>query len=227
SALLITHEHTDHVRGLPVFAGKGHIPVYASRDTWQAMERKLRLPQTLDKREFSSCQDFFIGQMGVEPFPLSHDAADPHGYAFYSAGQKAAAATDLGYISRRVMRALEGAHSLILESNHDVQLLMNGPYPYYLKRRVISRKGHLSNEDAACALVHLCSCGLKSVMLGHLSEQNNLPSIALRTACEILQREGIMPQKDIRIDTARKETGLAAKALFETPLEALSKVKGA
>lgn len=212
SAVVITHEHADHIKGVPMLAKKTGVPVYASNGTWRAMHAKFR-----DVPNFSPILlpdgPFYIGSLLVEAFPLSHDAAEPVGYAFFYEGEKAAVATDTGYISRGMMRALEGAKSILLESNHDPDMLQSGPYPYVLKQRVASRRGHLSNADCARALVHLAQTGTTRIYLGHLSRQNNDPDLALAVNRRALEEAGFAVGEDIFL-------AAAAPAMFEVPARA-------
>ena len=214
--ILVTHEHADHIKGIPMLAKKYGTPVYASAGTWRAMHGKFR-----DCPHFSPFTlpggSFYIGSLCIEPFALSHDAAEPTGYAFFSGGEKASVATDTGYLSRGLIRALEGSKSILLESNHDPEMLQTGPYPYVLKQRVASRKGHLSNEDCARALVHLANTGTQKAILAHLSRQNNDPALAHRVSSEALAQEGLDMERDFSLS-------VAAPAMFDknseiTPLQ--------
>lgn len=190
SALLVTHEHSDHIAGVGVLSRRYHLPVYATQGTWDAMAGKLGRMDPRNVRVIPTGQDFYLGQVGVTPFPIPHDAAEPVGYAFAARGVKVAVATDLGHINDQWMDQLVGCDLVLLESNHDVEMLKAGPYPYELKRRILGRRGHLSNEDAAKAAAELVSRGVKRILLGHLSRENNFPELAYRTVAQQLEEAG-------------------------------------
>ena len=200
-AVLITHEHADHIRGLPVLVKKYGVPVYATEGTWRMMHGKFReIPKF--RPVFLPDGSFYIGELGVETFPLSHDAAQPVGFSFFMMGEKASIATDTGYVSKGMIRALEGSATVLLESNHDPVMLQTGPYPGVLKRRVASRKGHLANEDCARVLAHLAQTGTKQAILGHLSQKNNTPELAYAASSQALLELGIDPENDFSLTVA-------------------------
>jgi len=191
SAILITHEHFDHVYGLATLARKLRIPVYISGATQQAWARSLRdemgeLPE-LDKVErFSAGRAFQIGDIAVMPFTIPHDAADPVGFTFRAEGVKLGFATDLGYVPASVRDHVRGCDVLVMESNHDVEMLRGGPYPWSVKQRVMSRVGHLSNDALADFFATEYDGSASYVVLAHLSEQNNHPELARRAAEQAL-----------------------------------------
>lgn len=201
--ILITHEHSDHIAGVDVLSRKHGIPVYATEPTWISMSGKhsinSRLERTISKSEF------YIDDLLVEPFDIPHDAADPVGYCVSSGTRKAAVATDLGYFPKTVEYKLQSCNLVVLESNHDVQMLVTGRYPYVLKQRIRSRHGHLSNDDAAEAAVKLACAGVTSILLGHLSKENNSEQLAFRTVTDKLLEGGITPGKDIDLGIAFRD----------------------
>ena len=205
-AILITHEHSDHISGAGVMSRKYGIPVYATRDTWLAMEKKLG-PVPADKRVMIDKQmDFYIGDMGVAPFAIPHDAADPVGYRLYGGGVSIATATDLGCFTQRVKDAISGASLVLLESNHDPELLRrNEHYSSRLKQRILGNRGHLSNDACADALMELVDTGVRNVILGHLSGENNTPELALRTSEERAEREGVRLGVELCLDIAYRD----------------------
>jgi phosphoribosyl 1,2-cyclic phosphodiesterase len=176
--ILITHEHTDHMRGAAILAKKYGLPIYANRGT--AGQLALMLPEGLAIRTLAPGGTRF-GSLRVRYFPVSHDAVEPAGFLFEHNGVRVAMATDLGCVTREVKKALSGCQVIILEANHDEDMLANGPYPVYLKERIRSRRGHLSNHQAARALKEACHEDLRHVVLAHLSRENNDPFLARDT----------------------------------------------
>lgn len=186
-AVLITHEHTDHIAGLRVLARKLKIPIYITGATYEAYRQSVRDAAghraPLERREtFSSGSGFQIGDISVMPFTIPHDAVDPVGFTFRADGIKLGVCTDLGYMPASVSNHLRGCHVLMIESNHDLELLRGGPYPWSVKQRVMSRVGHLSNDALADFLTTDYDGGAEFLILAHLSEQNNHPEIARMTA---------------------------------------------
>jgi phosphoribosyl 1,2-cyclic phosphodiesterase len=187
-AILVSHEHSDHVSGLPVLARKTKVPVYMTGATHQAWERQVRDPEApqasrLERLEvFAAGRSFLVGDITVTPFTLPHDAADPVGFAFAAEGVKLAIVTDLGYLPPNVRKHIRQCDVLMVESNHDLEMLRGGPYPWAVKQRVMSRVGHLSNEALADFFANDYDGRAAFVVLAHLSEQNNHPEIARETA---------------------------------------------
>ena len=195
SAILITHEHSDHITGLRVMANKYQIPVFMTGATHQAWKREARdsrgAPCSLDCLEiFEAGRSFEIGDICITPFTIPHDAVDPVGFTLRTEGVKVSIATDLGYLPVSVKHHLRGSDVLLIESNHDLEMLRNGPYPWVVKQRVMSRVGHLSNEALAEFLTTDYDGSAAYVILAHLSEQNNHPEIVRGAAERALQRHG-------------------------------------
>jgi len=191
SAIVITHEHADHVYGLMVLARKLNVPVFITGATHQAWVRSVRdatgePPDTQQIEFFSSGHSFQIGDIEVKPFTIPHDAADPVGFTFRAEGVKIGLVTDLGYMPASVCDHLRACDVLVLESNHDLEMLRGGPYPWSVKQRVMSRVGHLSNEKLAEFFARGYDGSAAFIVLAHLSEQNNHPEIALRAAEKVL-----------------------------------------
>ena len=187
SAILITHEHSDHVYGLATLAKKLDIPVFMTGATHQAWARSLRddagqLPKLAKLEIFSAGRQFQVADITVTPFTIPHDAADPVGFTFRAEGAKIAFATDLGYMPASVRDHLRRCDVIIIESNHDVEMLRVGPYPWSVKQRVMSRVGHLSNDSLAQFFAEDYDGGASHIVLAHLSEQNNHPEVARRVA---------------------------------------------
>jgi phosphoribosyl 1,2-cyclic phosphodiesterase len=187
SAILVTHEHADHVSGLRVLAKKYKVPVFMTGATHRAWAKALRdengEPPELAKLEvFSSGHRFQVSDIEITPFTIPHDAADPVGFTFRAEGIKVAVATDLGYLPMSVLDHLQGCEVLVIESNHDLEMLRGGPYPWAVKQRVMSRVGHLSNDALADFFSRDYDGSAAYVVLAHLSEQNNHPEVARRAA---------------------------------------------
>ena len=197
SAILITHEHSDHVAGLQRLAAKLNVAVYMTAPTHHAWNKAMRdeegkVPQLGKVEHFAAGRSFQIGDIAVTPFTIPHDAADPVGFTFRTEGVKVGFATDLGYMPVSVRDHLRGCDVLVMESNHDVEMLRSGPYPWSVKQRVMSRVGHLSNDALAEFFTNDYDGCASYVVLAHLSEQNNHPEIARRAAEHALQgRQGL------------------------------------
>ncbi|MBR2579323.1 MAG: MBL fold metallo-hydrolase [Clostridia bacterium] len=203
-AILITHEHIDHVAGLKVFAKKYGVKVYASEGTIASLREKGVLT---DKHDFEilSLKEKNLGFAGVRTFFTSHDCKQGTGYVISGAdGESVAVCTDLGYISDDVKQALCGCKSVVIESNHDVMMLQNGPYPYYLKRRILSDVGHLSNDACAEFLPYLVNRGTRNIVLSHLSEKNNIPELARQTALYSFEKNSMKEKEDFNLFVAPK-----------------------
>ncbi|MEA4925184.1 MAG: MBL fold metallo-hydrolase [Syntrophomonadaceae bacterium] len=192
--LLITHEHYDHIKGIPVFIKKHRMPVYARAAAWDAASNLKHIPAEC-RRELKERLD--IGAVKIMPFPISHDAADPVGFCFYYRNLKWVIATDMGVITRGAAEALAYANLAVLEANHDPELLQSGPYPPYLKKRIKSKYGHLSNHDAGQILAYVPRQKVMQVFLAHLSQQNNHPQLAEKTVGQVLQQSGCAVGEEI------------------------------
>jgi phosphoribosyl 1,2-cyclic phosphodiesterase len=179
SAVLLTHEHTDHIKGLATFVKKYELPVYASFGTAAAILQKL--PQAKKNlRMFAGGEEFSIGQLHVQSVPISHDAAEPVAYRIDGGGHQLGYVTDTGFLSETVRQTICGCDTVVLESNHDVDMLKHGPYPVYLQQRIRGKLGHLSNEACAVGALEAVKNGAKRLVLAHLSDKNNNPLTALR-----------------------------------------------
>jgi len=194
SGILITHEHSDHIQGIGVLARKYKIPLYGTVETFCAVKKGKtavgKIEDCLFQQVFPEKQ-ITIGEIRVTPFAVSHDAANPVAYIFEAEGQKIGMATDLGVYTEKTMEWLKESQILYLESNHDVNMLMVGSYPYYLKQRILGEHGHLSNDMAAELLCRIHHERLQHVVLAHLSKENNYPELAYETVkAELLMKVG-------------------------------------
>ena len=212
SAVLISHEHSDHVGGLWVLARRLNIPIYMTGATYHAWQRWTRdkndgsKPELAKLETFEAGRSFTIGDITVAPFTIPHDAADPVGFTFRVEGVKIGIATDLGYMPASVVDNLRGCDGLVIESNHDVEMLRGGPYPWVVKQRVMSRVGHLSNEALAQYFAGDYDGNAAFLVLAHLSEQNNHPDLARHAA-----ERALAPRRDLwrnRLMLARQDRPL-------------------
>ncbi|MBR5288364.1 MAG: MBL fold metallo-hydrolase [Clostridia bacterium] len=204
-AVLITHEHVDHIRGIGVLCRKYGLPVYANEGTWNGiMAKDSRIPARC-MRTFFTGEDFYIGDVNIHPFSIPHDALEPVGYAFSCKGLRCAVATDIGHIRADWMEAVAGSQAIVLEANHDIDMVHMGPYPQRLKQRILGRHGHLNNTDCAKALLELVKTGTQAVFLAHLSNDNNLPELAYNTVCEALKAAGYDADDEICVHVARRD----------------------
>lgn len=185
SAILVTHEHKDHVQGVGILARRFSLPVYISKNTWVAAFAQIG--EVKEVHHFRCGSSFALKTLTVHPFSLSHDAEDPAGFTVSRNGIKIGIATDLGVATALAKTHLQKCALLILESNHDDKMLEDGPYPWPVKQRIKSRTGHLSNEEASGLLNAVCHAGLEHVILAHMSETNNTPQKVLEAAAKVIK----------------------------------------
>ena len=206
--ILVTHDHADHVAGVGVLSQRFDLPVYATEGTWAAMTPRIGQVSEKNRRTFPAGGRFVVGDFSVQSFQIPHDAADPVGFCLDAGGPLVGILTDLGETTASILEAVRLCDVLLLESNHDVEMLRCGPYPPHLQRRILGKRGHLSNEAAGRALRALVEAGVRCAILGHLSAENNRPQLALDTVAGELRREGIRPGQDVLLDLApRGEPG--------------------
>ena len=206
SGILVTHEHSDHIKGLGIAARKYNLPIYANDKTWRAMEGSLGKLTTDQKFHFEMGEVKTFGDLDVESFGVSHDAAEPMFYTFHKNGKKVALVTDLGYVSERIKKTVEQADAYIFEANHDVDMLRMGRYPWSVKRRILGDSGHVSNEDCGLALADIIGNQTKRIYLAHLSQDNNMKDLARMSVDQILQERGI--QMELHDTDPQKATPL-------------------
>lgn len=205
TAILITHEHSDHIKGVAVFARKFGTKIYVPVGGFDYLERKVsKLP--IEQVVCFASNEFFIGDLSISVFELPHDSNFCCGYSFTKNGKKISIATDLGHTNFKILQNLQGSDILYLEANHDeAQLLANPHYTDSLKNRILSPKGHLSNLACAKAIAFLADSGIKQVVLSHLSEENNAPILAYNTIKDYLLTQHIVEGKNLFIDVASQE----------------------
>ena len=190
-AIIVTHEHSDHVQSLGMISQKYNIPVYANFETWEAMPIQAKKVDNSNKKIFENNQNFEIGNLLIHPFSTPHDAANPCGFNIYSDNKKISIATDLGHMEDIILENLKGSTFALLEANYDPEILKVSRYPFLLKQRISGPKGHLSNEMAGLTIAKLIKNDLKKVLLGHLSKENNFPELAYQTVAEELMNQNI------------------------------------
>lgn len=198
--ILVTHEHSDHIKGLGVLARRYNLPIFANEKTWRAMEGSIGQISIDQKFEFKNETVKTFRNLDVESFAVSHDAADPQFYVFHHEGKKLALLTDTGYVSERMKKTIEHADAILIETNHDVGMLQMGKYPWNVKRRILSDLGHVSNEDAGIALLDVIGNETKRIYLCHLSQDNNMIDLAMMSVEQILSKHGIRVGEQLTLE---------------------------
>ncbi|MBC3889949.1 MBL fold metallo-hydrolase [Acetobacterium paludosum] len=204
--ILVTHEHRDHIHGLGVMSRRFDLPIYANEKTWEAMVDDLGKIAPHNIKTFEFDKPFSVEDLEIEAFRTSHDAADSAGFIINDGKKRLGIATDSGIITPEMTKALFGCDLTLLESNHDVSMLEAGSYPFYLKQRIKSDYGHLSNEIAGNLALSLVKKGTKHLILAHLSEENNYPLLAYETTARILAGAGVILKEDVDLFVAKRSS---------------------
>lgn len=202
-AILITHEHIDHVKSLPTISKKYNIPIYTNEKTWESIVNTNNIV-TNNNIIFKNEENFEIGDLKILPFSTPHDAADPCGFNISDGNKKISIATDLGNMNSKIFKHLENSSFVMLESNYDPEVLKFSSYPYPLKRRIAGPTGHMENRATGQAICKLIDSGLKDVLLIHLSKENNFPELAYKTVVEEIQK-GNFSENAININVAPRD----------------------
>lgn len=202
NAILLTHEHNDHIAGAGVMSRRFDLPIYATEKTFGALNVGPIKDSNINFVEPN--EKFAVGDIEVTPFSISHDAADPVGYTFALKEGKFSLLTDTGIITKQMYDSVCDSKYMLLESNHDVDMLQFGSYPYQLKRRILGKTGHLSNNTAAQMAVKMMENGAEKIMLGHLSNENNTPEIAYKTTENAIVQGGGIVGKDVTLSVAAR-----------------------
>lgn len=189
--ILVTHEHLDHIRGVGVLSRRYNLPIVANMGTWKGMEDKIGKIKSENIRVIESNRHISLGNLYIRAFDIFHDALEPVGYNIFCKDKKVSLVTDTGIINKNIENYIRKSDLYLLESNHDVEMLKNGSYPYYLKERIKSNLGHLSNEDAGNVLKNVLREKNEKVFLAHLSKDNNNPHLAYLTVSQDLEKHGI------------------------------------
>lgn len=203
--IFITHEHTDHIKGAGIISRKFDIPIYANELTWEAMEKSLgkinpKNIKIMEKRSLVNIDD-----LEIQAFNTPHDSISSMGYTVKAEGKSASIVTDIGTFTEEIRQNIVDSEIILIEANHDVEMLKFGPYPYDLKRRVLSERGHLCNEDCGNAIVQIMEDNkFKNIILGHLSNTNNVPELAHKAVSNILEEEGLVLDKDLKLTVAQR-----------------------
>lgn len=205
NAIIVTHEHLDHVKSLGTLSKKYNIPVYATQGTWSAMQTQADKINSNLRNIIEPSTEFSIGDFRIDPFTIPHDASNPCGFNIKHNNSQMSIATDLGHITNDLIDKLEPSSFILLESNYDPEILKFSKYPYYLKKRISGEYGHLSNNEAAKLISKLSQKKLNSVMLGHLSKENNFPELAYKTvADELINNNCDLSKIEINVATRIK-----------------------
>lgn len=214
NAIFITHEHKDHIQSVGVLSRKYDIPIYATKDTWRYLDERGLIGKINCKNRgyIASNNEYTIKDITVSPFDIPHDAAEPVAYNILVNGYKISILTDVGHITDALKEKVYKADVLLLESNHDINMLTKGSYPHVLKKRILGDYGHLSNENAGMLLNDVVCDKLKYVFLGHLSGENNTPSIAYNTVNSILECKNKKLHKTFKLFTLNR--GVASEPLI-------------
>ncbi|MGL5616307.1 MAG: MBL fold metallo-hydrolase [Sarcina sp.] len=203
--IFITHEHIDHIKGAGIISRKFDIPIYANELTWEAMEKNLgkinpKNIKIMEKRSLVNIDD-----LEIQAFNTPHDSISSMGYTVKADGKSASIVTDIGTFTEEIRQNIVDSEIILIEANHDVEMLKFGPYPYDLKRRVLSERGHLCNEDCGNAIVQIMEDNkFKNIILGHLSNTNNVPELAHKAVSNILEEEGLVLDKDLKLIVAQR-----------------------
>ncbi|MGX7199323.1 MBL fold metallo-hydrolase [Enterococcus nangangensis] len=199
NGILVTHEHRDHIHGVGVLARKYHLDVYANEKTWEAMSPLIGKVDNAQKQIFALGKTMTIGDIDIESFGVSHDAVAPQFYRFHKDGRSFVMLTDTGYCSDYVRGLIKNADAYLVESNHDIEMLRMGPYPWNLKQRILGDKGHLSNDDGALVMTDVLGARTKRIYLGHLSKENNVKEIAHLTMENVLKEHDLGVGYDFQV----------------------------
>lgn len=205
NGIFVTHEHSDHIKGIGVLSRKYDLPIFVNYKTWNAIKEKIGKVKEENIKIFENDKEYAIGDMGIKPFSITHDAVDPVGFKMTDGKKAISVATDIGHVSDNIKENLLGSKLIVLESNYDKEMLLMGSYTYALKKRVMSNIGHLSNEAAAKFAVELIKNGAENLLLAHLSRENNFPALAFETSNHILTENGMKIGKDANLEILMRD----------------------
>ena len=192
SAILITHEHIDHTQSIATLSKKYDIPVYANKKTWEAMQNKKDKISDKNICYFNNNKTFTLNDITILPFDIPHDAANPCGFTISDSESKVSIATDIGHMTTSILDNIKNSNFLLLEANYEPDVLKCSSYPFHLKERIASPVGHLSNIEAGKTINYLADFGVKNIMLGHLSKENNFPELAYKSVLEQIENKELI-----------------------------------
>lgn len=204
--IVITHEHSDHIKGVGVLMRRYDVPIYVTEGTWNGMSEKIGKIDSEKVNIIKNDELFKIKDIEVKAYPVSHDANDPVGFTFQNGSGKIGVITDLGHYTETILNEIRTCDLVMIEANHDEEMLQMGSYPYYLKRRILSEVGHISNEvsgEIACDIVK--NGKTRNILLGHLSRENNFPDLAYETVKSIMESEGIRVGDDVMLNMTYRD----------------------
>lgn len=203
-AILITHEHSDHIEGAGVLSRKYNIPIYATEGTWSVILKKLGKISKENIKIIYPNERFLLNDMIILPFSVPHDATEPVCYSVIYNGIKSCVLTDIGHITKNLIENIRHCSAIVIESNHDINMVKNSSYPTHLKNRILGKFGHISNETCAKLLACIINNKLKNVFLAHISKENNTEDLAYLTVSNILSEFGIIVNKDVNLHIAKQ-----------------------
>jgi len=203
--ILVTHEHSDHIKSLGSLSKKFDLPVFANQETLAAMPKQVEKISDKNINKFNVNEKFCINDLEINPFSIHHDAANPCGFNFFNNNKKISIATDIGHIDKEILKNLEGSSFLLIESNYDPEVLKYTKYPFLLKQRIAGPNGHLSNNMAGKVINYLINNDLNTAMLGHLSKESNFPALAYQTVAQEIMSSGTDISK-INLSVASRDT---------------------
>jgi phosphoribosyl 1,2-cyclic phosphodiesterase len=205
-AIFVTHEHKDHIKAVGILSRRFDIPIYATEGTWQGMENDIGAISRKNKCIIYSGEKNIVNDMCIKSFDIPHDALQPVGFSIFAGETKLTVATDMGHYTEEIKENLAESNALVLEANHDIQMLKNGSYPYMLKQRILGLNGHLANITAGSLLAEIMSETVQNVFLGHLSSENNTEKLAYDTVKKVLESRNIFVGKDLEMEMAQRNT---------------------
>lgn len=198
--ILVTHEHSDHTKGVGILSRRFNLPIYANTNTWESMKKDIGKVKEENILTFKTEEHFEIADLGIEPFGIYHDAIEPVGYCIHYKNSKISLLTDTGCVDENIKKKIGKSDLLLIESNHNIEMVKTGRYPWPLKKRILGDLGHLSNEAAGEIISDVYTDEMKVVLLAHLSQENNFPELAYTTVSNIITESGIDLQKDVKLD---------------------------
>jgi len=204
-AIFVTHEHADHIKAVGILSRRFDIPIFATEGTWQAMECELGAISRKNKCIIYSGEKNIVNDICIKAFDIPHDAAQPVGYSIFSGETKLTIATDMGHYNDDIKDNLADSNAILLEANHDIDMLKRGSYPYILKQRILGLNGHLANVTAGSLLGDIMSEKIQHVYLGHLSQENNTEKLAYDTVKKVLESRNIIVGRDISMEMAKRD----------------------